>query len=58
MVGITFHQLETLNIFPIASLLGIMTMGFFILEKYPILAKRLSTKFNKIWVFHKTSIFL
>lgn len=58
MVGITFHQLETLNIFPIASLLGIMTMGFIILEKYPILAKRLSTKFNKIWVFSEIILFV
>lgn len=58
LVGITFHQLETLNIFPIASLLGIMTMGFIILEKYPILAKRLSTKFNKIWVFSEIILFV
>lgn len=58
MVGIAFHQLETLNIFPIASLLGIMTMGFIILEKYPILAKRLSTKFNKIWVFSEIILFV
>lgn len=58
MVGITFHQLETLNIFPIASLLGIMTMGFIILEKYPILARRLSTKFNKIWVFSEIILFV
>ena len=58
MVGITFHQLETLNIFPIASLLGIMTMGFVILEKYSILAKRLSTKFNKIWVFSEIILFV
>lgn len=58
MIGITFHQLESLNIFPIASLLGIMTMGFIILEKYPILAKRLSTKFNKIWVFSEIILFV
>lgn len=58
MVGITFHQLENLNIFPIASLLGIMTMGFIILEKYPTLAKRLSLKFNKIWVFSEIILFV
>lgn len=58
MIGITFHQLESLNIFPIASLLGIMTMGFIILEKYPVLAKRLSTKFNKIWVFSEIILFV
>lgn len=58
MTGIAFHQLETINIFPIASLLGIMTMGFIILEKYPILAKRLSVKFNKIWVFSEIILFV
>lgn len=58
MIGITFHQLETLNIFPIASLLGIMTMGFIILEKYPVLAKRLSIKFNKIWIFSEIILFV
>lgn len=58
MISIAFHQLENLNIFPIASLLGIMTMGFIILEKYPILAKRLSVKFNKLWVFAEIILFV
>lgn len=58
MISITFHQIETLNLFPMASLLGIMTMGFIILEKYPVLAKRLSLKFNKLWVFAEIVLFV
>ena len=58
MISITFHQIETLNLFPMASLLGIMTMGFVILEKYPVLAQRLSLKFNKLWVFAEIVLFV
>lgn len=58
MVAAVFHQLENINLFPIASLLGIMAMGFMILERNPELAKRLSTKFNKIWVFAEILLFV
>ncbi len=58
MISISFHEIETLNLFPMASLLGIMTMGFIILEKYPVLAKRLSLKFNKLWVFAEVVLFV
>lgn len=43
---------------PIASLLGVMTIGFIILEHYPKLAKRLSVKLNKIWVFAEILLFV
>lgn len=58
MTAAVFHELENLQIFPIASLLGIMAMGFVILEKNQILAKRLSLKFNKIWVFSEILLFV
>ncbi|NME35289.1 cation:proton antiporter [Fusobacterium sp. FSA-380-WT-3A] len=58
MIAIVFHQIEVLNLFPMASLLGIMAMGFIILEKYPELAQRLSLKFNKIWVFAEVLLFV
>ena len=32
----------------IASLLGVMSIGFVIMEKIPIVGKRLAIKFNKI----------
>ncbi|SDK12880.1 cation:proton antiporter [Natronincola ferrireducens] len=43
---------------PIASLLGVMTIGFILLEHYPFVAKRLSDKFNKIWVFAQLLLFV
>lgn len=42
----------------IAALLGVMTIGFIILEKRPVVAHRLSHKFNKIWVFAEILLFV
>ena len=42
----------------IASLIGVMTIGFIILEKLPAVAGRLSEKFNKIWVFAEILLFV
>jgi NhaP-type Na+/H+ or K+/H+ antiporter len=46
------------GIIPIATLLGIMVIGFVIQERYSVLAKRLSSKFNKIWVFAELMLFV
>ncbi len=46
------------DIIPIASLLGVMTIGFIILEKQPKVANRLAEKFNKIWVFAELLLFV
>ena len=46
------------DVVPIASLLGVMTIGFILLEKYPKVANRLSDKFNKIWVFAELLLFV
>lgn len=46
------------SIIPIASLLGIMVMGFVIKERYEILANRLAAKFNKLWVFAEIILFV
>jgi len=43
---------------PIASLLGVMTIGFIILEKRETVAKRLSLKYNKIWIFAEILLFI
>jgi solute carrier family 9B (sodium/hydrogen exchanger), member 1/2 len=42
----------------IASLLGVMTIGFIILEKKPEVAKRVALKFNKIWIFAEILLFV
>ena len=46
------------NKLDIAGLLGVMTIGFIMLEKQPAAAKRLAVKFNKIWVFAEILLFV
>jgi len=46
------------NSIEIAGLLGVMTIGFIILEKRPEVAKRLAQKFNKIWIFAEILLFV
>ncbi len=45
-------------VIPIASLIGIMAIGFVILEKNNLLANRLAIKFNKIWVIAEIILFV
>ena len=49
-------QLE--NIVPISGLLAIMSMGIIINQKYSILAKRLSVKYNKLWLGAEVFLFV
>lgn len=58
--GIIMNSLEHFleGIVPIATLLGIMVIGFVIQERYSVLGKRLSSKFNKIWVFAELMLFV
>lgn len=46
------------NEIEIAGLLGVMTIGFIILERRPEVAKRLAQKFNKIWIFAEILLFV
>ena len=46
------------NIVPIASLLGVMTMGFILLEKYSRVANKISMKLNKVWVIAEILLFV
>lgn len=46
------------DIIPIASLLGVMALGYVLREKYWKVAERLSVKFNKIWVFAEIMLFV
>ncbi len=62
IVAVVYYELTELeslkNIIPLAGLLGIMAIGFIILEKYSKLAKRLSSKFNKVWVLSEILLFV
>jgi len=59
-LAIFITSFETLlkGIVPLSSLLGIMTIGFIILEKLPKVAKGLSSKFNKVWIFAEILLFV
>ena len=46
------------GIVPVATLLGIMVIGFVIQERYSTLGRRLSSKFNKIWIFAELMLFV
>lgn len=46
------------GIIPIAGLLGVMVIGFVILEKKQALAKDLSSRFNKLWVLAEVVLFV
>jgi len=62
IVAVVFYELTEMEslkvIIPLAGLLGIMAIGFIILEKYDKLAKRLSAKFNKVWVLSEILLFV
>lgn len=61
-LSVSFLMLELQNrlegIVPISGLLGIMSMGIFINQKYEILAKRLSVKYNKLWLGAEVFLFV
>lgn len=42
----------------VAGLLGVMAIGYWILEKKPVLAKRLSLRYNQIWVLAEIILFV
>ncbi len=46
---------DTVNI---ASLLGVMTMGFILLKKQPDIAQKLSAKMKHIWIFAEILLFV
>lgn len=58
--SILLTALENLlkNKIEIAGLLGVMTIGFIILEKMPQVGKRLGLKLNKIWIFAEILLFV
>ncbi|MFI3282782.1 MAG: cation:proton antiporter [Rikenellaceae bacterium] len=55
-----FMTLETWTkgVIPISGLLAVMTMGVAILKWYEALAKRISPKFNKLWVGAEILLFV
>ncbi|MEG1411562.1 MAG: cation:proton antiporter [Terrisporobacter sp.] len=50
------HRLE--GILPLSGLLAIMSMGIIIKQKYELLAVRLSSKYNKLWLGAEIILFV
>lgn len=46
------------GIVPISGLLAVMSMGIMINRKYPVLAKRITGKFEKLWVIAEIMLFV
>lgn len=49
---------ELESFFPVAALLGVMTLGFMLKQRYTGTASRLASKFSKIWVFAEMLLFV
>ncbi|MDE6529934.1 MAG: cation:proton antiporter [Lachnospiraceae bacterium] len=62
ILSFSFLLLELQNrlegILPISGLLAIMSLGIVIKQKYSVLAKRLSGKYNKLWVAAEVFLFV
>ncbi len=62
IVAVVFYEAtetpEIKEILPVAALLGIMAIGFVLLERYDVLANRMAVKFNKIWVLAEILLFV
>lgn len=62
ILSFSFLLLELQNrlegIIPISGLLAIMSLGIIIKQKYSVLAKRLSNKYNKLWVAAEVFLFV
>lgn len=57
-IVLTWLEHVSENIVPIASLIGVMAIGFIILEKAEPLAHIISQKLKKVWVFAELLLFV
>ena len=59
-LSILFVELQNIleNYIPISGLIGIMTLGIIIKQKYSSLAVRLSSKYNKVWIVAEIFLFV
>ena len=59
VVAILLHELENFKDYlPVATLLGVMAMGFVLLELDSRRAHNLAKKFNKLWIFAEILLFV
>lgn len=58
IIALAIFLVNLENYIIIASLLGVMSIGFIIAEKKQVLGSRLSSKLSKIWVFAEIFLFV
>lgn len=62
VISVSFLLIELQNrlegIVPLSGLLAIMSIGIIIKQKYEVLAVRLSSKYNKLWVAAEVMLFV
>jgi solute carrier family 9B (sodium/hydrogen exchanger), member 1/2 len=58
LLGLSIFMVQVGSVLHMASLLGIMIMGFILLERSPLVAKELSQKLSKIWIFAEIFLFV
>lgn len=58
LFGLSFFMIVLEDVLPISGLLAIITLGITIFTFYPELAKRLTSKFSKIWVIAEIMLFV
>ena len=62
ILSVSFLLLEIQNrlegVIPVSGLLAIMSMGIIINQKYSVLAKRISVKYNKLWLGAEIFLFV
>lgn len=58
MLGLSFAVVTLQDFLPISGLIAVMSMGATILSKHEVLAKRLSSKFSKLWVAAEILLFV
>jgi len=55
-IAFIFHKLE--DFFPVATLLGVMAIGFVLRERLPVAADRIAGKMERIWVIAEIFLFV
>lgn len=62
ILSVSFLLLEVENrlegVVPVSGLLAIMSMGITLNQKYDVLSKRLSVKYNKLWICAEVFLFV
>lgn len=57
-IGLTWLEDQLKGVLVVSSLLGVMTIGFILLEKNEVQAQKISDKLAKLWIFAEIILFV